>query len=211
MNKKLRGKRRGEIQQQFIDQLVKEEHHFDEYLKDLDPNYAESIALSHETDMSSQCATPKVGDEAKVAMLWANNARIDRHLKCLEKEFEHIKANTETTVATYVEYGRRKERTMKKFEDLRKVIFQYMNEENEKERLQLIQDDPGESVYIKNGVDLRDGRVYCIYCNSKDHPGELRCLTHEHDQSECPKEVIKKHLSVEKRRLHNHQRKRKSQ
>ena len=84
---------------------------------------------------------------------------------------------------------------MKKLEDLRKVIFQYMNEENEKERLQLIQDNPGESVYIKDGVDLRDGGVYCIYCNSKDHPGEhycMRCLTHEHDQSECPKEVMKK-------------------
>ena len=80
---------------------------------------------------------------------------MDSHLKCLEKEFEHIKANTETTVATYVEYGRRKERTMKKLDDLRKVIFQYMNEENEKERLQLIQDNPGESVYIKDGVDLR--------------------------------------------------------
>ena len=121
---KLRGKRRGEIQQQFIDQLVKEEHHFDEYLKDLGPNYAESVALSHETDMSSQWAIPKVGDETKVAMLWADYARIDSHLKCLEKEFEHIKANTETTVATYVEYGRRKERTTKKLDNLRKVIFQ---------------------------------------------------------------------------------------
>ena len=191
----LKGIRRGEIQQQFIDQFVKEEHHFDEYLKDLGPNYAESVALSHETDMSSQWAIPKLGDETKVAMVWADYARIDSHLKCLEKEFEHIKANTETTLATYVEYGRRKERTMKKLDDLRKVIFQYMNEENEKERLQLIQDDPGESVYLKNGVDLRDGGVYCFYCNSKDHPGEhycMRCLTHEHDQSECPKEVIKK-------------------
>ena len=138
----LRAKRRGEIKQQFIDQLVKEEHHFDEYLKNLGPNYAESVALSHETDMSLQWAIPKVGDETKVAMLWADYARIDSHLKCLEKEFEHIKANTETTVATYVEYGRRKERTMKKLDDLRKVIFQYMNEENEKEKLQLIQDDP---------------------------------------------------------------------
>ena len=140
--------------------MVKEEHHFDEYLKDLGPNYAESIALSHETDMSSQWTIPKVGDEAKVAMLWADYARMGSHLKCLEKEFEHIKANTETTVATYVEYGRRKERTIKKLDDLR-------NEENKKERLQLIQDNPGESVYIKDGVDLRDGGVYCIYCNSR--------------------------------------------
>ena len=72
--------------------------------------------------MSSQWAIPKVGDEAKVAMLWADYARMDSHLKCLEKEFEHIKANTETTVATYVEYGRRK-KTMKKLDDLRSKII----------------------------------------------------------------------------------------
>ena len=75
-----------------------------------------------------------------------------------------------------MEYGRRKERTMKKLDDLRKVIFQYMNEENEKERLKFIQGNPGESIYIKHGVDLRGGGVYIIYCNSKDHPGEHYCM-----------------------------------
>ncbi|MCG8621056.1 MAG: hypothetical protein MJE68_03505, partial [Proteobacteria bacterium] len=72
----LRKQRRGEIQQQFIDQLNREEKLFGEYLKGLGPNYAESEVLFHESDITSEWSVPQVGEESKVALLWADYSKI---------------------------------------------------------------------------------------------------------------------------------------
>ena len=187
----LRRKERSNIYHRMTHQLALEERHFDEYLEGLEgPERAGSEVLTHESDMASDWALPKQGEEPKIALLWAEYAKIESHLHCLNQEFKHLEEAKETTVGHYVEYGRRKERIEKKLGDLKKIIYQYQDEKDEKERIRLIHEDPENPVYLKNGVDLRDGGVYCIYCNKKDHssyPYCLYCKTHEHAQNECTK------------------------
>ena len=185
----LKRKKRSEIYHKMTDQLNQEEEYFNEYLKGLSPNYAGSDVFTHESDLPSEWDVPRVGEEPKVALLWAEYARIESHLHCLEKEFQHHEKARETTIGSYIQYGRRKERTEKKLNDLKRVIFQYQDDEDEKERLKLIQEDPENSAEVKDGRDMRDRGVYCIYCNTKDHPSYpycSYCKTHEHALVVCP-------------------------
>ena len=192
----LRKQRRGEIQQQFIDQLNREEKLFGEYLKGLGPKYAESEVLSHESDITSEWSVPQVGEESKVALLWADYSKIKSHIRCLRDEYEHLEKEKQITPAVEAAYEKRRGRSQRKLDNLRDILFEYVDEEDAEERKRYLKKNPGESLTIlKDSTDERDGEWFCSYCNKKGHPSEPYChycKTHEHAHGVCKDELEKK-------------------
>ena len=144
----LRKQRRGEIYKQIKDQLEKEEQLFEEYLEGLEPNYASSEVLSHETDFSSEWSIPEVGEEPKVALMWAGHAKMLSHLNCLRQEHNHMNDIGEATVGTHIQHDRRKKRIQKKLEDINNTIHKYMTKEEDDDRQKYREEIPRDSLVM---------------------------------------------------------------